>query len=139
MIRQCFILKTGILFHKNQFKNIGLDPDTLYPHVLPRPPPIEYTPDRVLPRFDPAINFAKNDKNTIVVDEPFKNEEEEDLLDVLTPMYDQLKLAKGWWVLECVPSTHRYQRHDDTWKRHTTWVPKSFPVSFLFLTKLVWL
>ena len=35
MIRQCFILKTGLLFHKNRFKSIGLDPR----HVLPTRPP----------------------------------------------------------------------------------------------------
>ena len=136
MIRQCFIVKTGILFHKHQFKDIGLDPDTLYPHVLRRPPlPLQYTPDSFTHRFNPPINFAKNYKNTIVRnvdDEPFVNEEEEDMLDALAPMYDQLKLAKGWWVLECLPSRQRHQKEDDTWERYTTCVnlPSSLP--FLF-------
>ncbi|KAH7912353.1 hypothetical protein BJ138DRAFT_1148508 [Hygrophoropsis aurantiaca] len=40
MIRQCFIANTGILFHRETFKKIGMDPDTLYPYVQPRPPPI---------------------------------------------------------------------------------------------------
>ena len=132
MIRQCFILKTGLLFHKNQFKSIGLDPDTLYPHVLPRPP---LSPTSSLAhRFDPPINYAKNYKNTIVGEEPFVNEEEEDMLDALAPMYDQLKLAKGWWALECLPSRQRYQKEDDTWKRHTTCVPPPPSSPFLTLT-----
>jgi uncharacterized protein (DUF2235 family) len=115
MVRQCFILRTGILFHKNMFKDIGMDPDTLYPHVLPRPPPIPYTPGCLAHQYDSPINFAKNYKETVKVKEPFTNEEEEDLLDALTPVYDQLKMAKGWWILELVPYKHRYQRPDDSW------------------------
>ena len=47
MIRQCFILKTGLLFHKT--KLIGLEPDTLYPHVLPcsLPGPLIRPPDQL--------------------------------------------------------------------------------------------
>ena len=86
MIQQCFILKTGILS-----KNIGPDPDTLYPPsscVL-----TDNKPDypSLACQFDPPVNFAKSYKNMIVeVDAPkFANVEEEDKLDVLTPsMYD---------------------------------------------------
>ena len=126
MIRQCFILNTGILFHKNQFKSIGLDPDTLYPHVLPRPPSLKHTPDSLAHRFNPPINYAKNYEKTIVGDEPFVNEEVEDMLDALAPIYDQLKLSKGWWVLECLPNRQRYQRYDGTWTAYTTCVTPSF-------------
>ena len=91
MIRQCFILKTGILS-----KDIGPDPDTLYPHVLLRTALTDNKPDypSLTCQFDPPVNFAKSYKNMIVeVDAPkFANEEEEDKLDVLTPsMYDQLR------------------------------------------------
>ena len=135
MIRQCFILKTGILFHKNQFNHIGLDPDTLYPHVLPRPPLPDTKPDylSLARRFNPPINFAKNYDDTIVkpVDverAPFVSEEEEDMLDALAPMFDQLKLAKGWWALECIPSRLRYQNEHDKWKTQTKY---AFPFPFL--------
>ena len=39
----------------------------------------------------------------------FVNEAEEDLADALSPMYDQLKLAKYWWFLELIPQTIKYQ------------------------------
>jgi len=115
MIRQCFILKTGILFHKNMFKNIGLDPETLYPHVIHRPPLVHYTPGCLAHRFDPPINFAKDYKQTVKFEEPFINEEEEDMLDALAPIYDQLKMVKGWWILEILPNKQRYQKEDDSW------------------------
>ena len=45
------------------------------------------------------------------------SEEEEDLFDALSPIYDQLKLAKPWWVLEFLPMKHRMQKEDGTWGR----------------------
>jgi len=80
MVRQCFLLRTGILFHKTMFKDIGLDPDTLYPDVLPRPAPVPYTPDCLARKYEDPINFAKNDRVTVKMEEAFINEEEEDLL-----------------------------------------------------------
>jgi hypothetical protein len=122
MLRQCFLLRTGILFHKNMFKSIGMDPATLYPHVILRPPPVPYTPGCLAHKYDVPINYAINYKETIKVQEPFINEEEEDLLDVLTPIYDQLKLVKGWWVLELMPNKQRYQKEDDSWMHELTYV-----------------
>lgn len=110
MIRQCFILKTGILFHKDMFKNVGLDPDTLYPYVKRRPPVVHSTPGSLAYNF-----FAKDYKRTVKPEEPFVNEEEEDMLDALTPIYDQLKMAKSWWVLEILPNKQVYQKEDDSW------------------------
>jgi len=110
MIRQCFILKTGILFHRDMFKNVGLDPDTLYPYVKRRPSVVLSTPG------SPAHNFyAKDYKRTVKPGEPFVNEEQEDILDALTPIYDQLKMAKSWWILEILPNKQIYQKEDDTW------------------------
>ncbi|CAE6419796.1 unnamed protein product, partial [Rhizoctonia solani] len=40
MVRQCFKCDTGIMFHSNLLEDIGLSPETLWPRVLPRPPPI---------------------------------------------------------------------------------------------------
>lgn len=115
MIRQCFVLSTGILFHKNMFKEIGLNPDTLYPHVLPRPPPVPYAPNTLAHKYEKPVNFAYHYKETVRIRDPFVNEEEEDMLDALTPIYDQLKMAKGWWVLEVMPNKQRYQKADDSW------------------------
>ncbi|CAE6498096.1 unnamed protein product [Rhizoctonia solani] len=40
MVRQCFKCDTGIMFHSNLLEDVGLSPETLWPNVLPRPPPI---------------------------------------------------------------------------------------------------
>jgi hypothetical protein len=97
------------MFHKATFLKVGLDPDTLYPQVLSRPP----------------IIFQDRNKHTIPVPRPiicddrlavvysdgnaFINEAEEDLADALSPIYDQLSMAKYWWLLEWIPQTIKYQ------------------------------
>lgn len=43
------------------------------------------------------------------------NEEVEELLDALSPIYDQLKLSKWWWLLEYLPVQFVHQRDDDNW------------------------
>jgi hypothetical protein len=40
MIRECFRLDTGILFHQDTFKMIGLEHTTLWPVVKDRPAPV---------------------------------------------------------------------------------------------------
>jgi hypothetical protein len=116
MLHQCFILHTGIPFHKNMFKQMGMDPDTRYPHVLPRPPPVPYMPGCLTHKYDVPRNFAKNYKKTTKVKDPFINEEEGDLLDSLAPMYDHLKMAREWWILEMLPYKHQKQNADNTWR-----------------------
>lgn len=120
MVRQCFLLKTGILFHSTKFPEIGMNPDTLYPIVLPRPPAIPYTPHTLATRYVKPINFALDYKDTVPIRDPFINEEEEDLLDSLAPIYDQLRMAKFWWVLELLPTHQRYQNAKDQWVKKRT-------------------
>lgn len=121
MIRQCFLLKTGIMFHREAFKRVGLDPDLLWPDVRPRPPAVStYSSAPTSPAqfFIPSISTART-----LVDEcdeadlEFVSEEEEDLADALCPIYDQLKYAPWWWILEALPQTLRHQNDDDTWTR----------------------
>ena len=51
-----------------------------------------------------------------LADEPSTlTEEEEDLADALCPLYDQLDIAKGWWVLELLPLQQRYQKPNNEW------------------------
>jgi hypothetical protein len=40
-------------------------------------------------------------------------EEEEDLKDVLSPVYDQLRLQPTWWILEILPLMQKYRRKDN--------------------------
>jgi hypothetical protein len=37
MIREIFKAGVGILFKRDMFKDIGMDPATLYPYVVKRP------------------------------------------------------------------------------------------------------
>jgi uncharacterized protein (DUF2235 family) len=112
MIRQCFLANTGIMFHAERLKTIGIDPDSLYPLVKPRPPPLTI---EKLDRSRVASEF--NGNLTLVNPGEYKfTEEEEDLADALSPIHDQLKLAKPWWILEVLPMKQRIQQRDGTWE-----------------------
>ena len=130
MIRQCFLANTGIMFHKDTFFKIGLDPATIFPKVLPRPPMILQDPKvHAIPVPKPLI--VCDDRKAVVYTDggSFINEAEEDLADALSPMYDQLKLAKYWWILEMIPQRIHYQSSDtDKMVNELTYV--DFSISF---------
>ncbi len=42
----------------------------------------------------------------------FAQEEHEELHDALQPMFDQLKISRGWWILEILPLIHRIRKRD---------------------------
>ncbi|KAL0952102.1 hypothetical protein HGRIS_008735 [Hohenbuehelia grisea] len=133
MIRQCFLLDTGILFHRSKFRQVGLDPNTLYPVVKTRPPPLANLPNTSPGDAQQALNEAganaQNEKMSspqtmrTLVDEimpsgdDFISEEVEDLKDVLSPINDMLRLAKMWWILELLPSKQHWKKHDDSLAR----------------------
>ena len=63
MIRQCFLTNTGIRFHAELLKNIGLDPSALHPIVKERPAPLQ--PDT--PHFNtvaPPIPVVNEESGT---------------------------------------------------------------------------
>ncbi|KIK36776.1 hypothetical protein CY34DRAFT_26234 [Suillus luteus UH-Slu-Lm8-n1] len=124
MIRQLFQLDIGILFHRNMFPKIGMDPATLYPKSVanqPRPPPLYQAPHASSPPGTPKsmIKAQVLPPPEVVTDDPtmivysdggkFVNEELEDLADATSPMYDQLGLARVWWILEIIPQMLHYQ------------------------------
>lgn len=128
MVRECFKAKTGIMFESEALREIGLDPTTLYPFVTPRPPPLSITSEHKIrkPPADPIpvrLHATLTKKRPaevhaqhVVAPVPFLgSEEEEELHDALSPAYDQLKLKKGWWILEILPLHLRYQRGDNQW------------------------
>ncbi|KAL5518743.1 hypothetical protein ACEPAH_426 [Sanghuangporus vaninii] len=45
-----------------------------------------------------------------VEESDFKSEEDEELADALSPIYDQLQLAWFWWILELIPFRFREQK-----------------------------
>src|SRR5712675_2179189 len=123
MIRQCFLADTGIQFHHNSFKDIGLDPNTLFPSVLPRPAPLKATPSEVAWIKASAHATEPTDGTLVesVLASPtaastFKTEEEEEVADALSKIYDQLRLSRAWWILEVLPL-----RKAGAAKKHTSW------------------
>ncbi|KAI0083381.1 hypothetical protein BDY19DRAFT_900387 [Irpex rosettiformis] len=97
MIRQCFLANTGIRFHTSLLRQVGLDPEGLYPVVKERPRAVFVkTPHALLTRL------TISPPGTLT-------EEEEDLADALCPIYDQLEVARVWWVLEVLPFVQRWQ------------------------------
>jgi len=110
MIRQCFAAKTGIMFHKATFPKVGLDPKTLHPEVRVRDEPVfQDLTKHTIPVLKPLV--VKHDRKAVVYTDggSFVNENEEDLADALSPMYDQLKKKMYWWILEWIPQAIKYQ------------------------------
>ncbi|KAK0243756.1 hypothetical protein EDD85DRAFT_171967 [Armillaria nabsnona] len=97
MVRQCFLVDTGIIFHRELLKYLGMEPASLHPVVHPRP----------------AMGASVKPLYATT-------EEQEDILDALCPMYDELKIAPGWWILELIPTKLRYQKGDNTWAKAIT-------------------
>ncbi|KAJ7726440.1 hypothetical protein DFH07DRAFT_237077 [Mycena maculata] len=121
MIRECFKTNSGIMFDCDGLRGIGLDPDGLYPHVLPRPPALPVGNLRIqsIPssKSQSAAQQEVALRNYAATEEAIRHtsEEELDLQDALCPIYDQLSLAWFWWILEILPIKQRYQKSDNTW------------------------
>ncbi|EEB99560.1 hypothetical protein MPER_00743, partial [Moniliophthora perniciosa FA553] len=115
MIRECFKTDTGIMFHADLIREMGMDPDALYPKVKPRPPHLPIVPDKhhiqhvptksLLARLTQShkeINLANFSGSESTLLRPH-TEEELELADALSPIYDQLSLKWFWWILEFWP------------------------------------
>ncbi|KAG6867256.1 hypothetical protein C0993_005153 [Termitomyces sp. T159_Od127] len=107
MIRECFKAKSGIIFISDGLRKVGLDPASLYPCVQKRPPPLPVGSAYI--QNIPTATQQKVQLSSGV------SEEEHELLDALSPIYDQLSLVPIWWILELVPMRHHYQKSDDSW------------------------
>src|SRR6267154_2658061 len=126
MIRQCFLANTGIQFYCTTFKHIGLDPTALFPFVSTRPPALETSASCVAEArastYCPApylVTLNDQAQASPIAACTFKSEEHEELLDALSPIYDQLELVKTWWILEILPLRHLVQdRKELSWKSY---------------------
>ncbi|KAJ3888517.1 hypothetical protein GG344DRAFT_79692 [Lentinula edodes] len=120
MIRQCFKTNTGILFHSEGLRSLGLNPSSLWPKVEPRPAlTAPVTPSRIRPiprNPPPPLNSQDISQDRSKGSSPsiFKTEEDLDLEDAMSPIYDQLSLAPGWWALEFLPVKNKF--HDGSGK-----------------------
>ena len=130
MIRQCFLANTGIQFHREAFREIGMDPATI---LHPRPPALKASAYVPPTQNGSSAHVAEPSEGT-VIDEvqasptaasTFKSEEDEELVDALSPIYDELKLSWGWWILEFIPLRHRHQDRDGSWHKYYSYVLSS--------------
>lgn len=113
MIRECFKTEVGILFNREMFKQIGMDPLTLvdpltlHPHVKKRPD--------IIMHHSPAPRVpAKKVTDPVIIYNDFESEELEDVADALSPVCDELwKAWFRWWFMECIPQPIFYQDDSD--------------------------
>ncbi|KAF8996537.1 hypothetical protein BDQ17DRAFT_1429684 [Cyathus striatus] len=112
MIRECFKTKSGIIFETNGLRRLGLDPSCLYPDVLPRSPAL---PSGGITQPIPPKEQSKAEIAAAAEAEMQETEEQLDLKDSMSPVYDQLSLHWFWWILELLPMWHRWQLSNDSW------------------------
>ncbi|KXN83390.1 hypothetical protein AN958_01527 [Leucoagaricus sp. SymC.cos] len=125
MIRQTFLTNTGIMFSARGLRKLGLDLDPVTYHpVLKRPPALE-VPKNTFIQHIPRTNLKRltiEEYDAQVKEaaeaEAELTEQEVDLKDALSPVYDQLSLARWWWILEMLPIRHHFQKEDNSW----TWL-----------------
>lgn len=112
MVRECFKTHTGILFKTEQLRGIGMDPMSLWPEVSQRPAALTAENARIqaLPKKLYTPKHVRNVENRPVA--PHLTEEELELRDALSPVFDQLSISRSWWLLELLPVKMRYQRGD---------------------------
>ncbi|KAL0577269.1 hypothetical protein V5O48_004726 [Marasmius crinis-equi] len=133
MIRECFKTNTGIMFDADLLRDIGMDPDCLYPNVLPRPPALPVGSGHFIRNIPTSSstsqtqremalqNYSSGDLTATAVSDRRPTEEELELADALSPVYDQLSLAWFWWILEFFPIRIRYQHGDNSWANYFGW------------------
>ena len=125
MIRECFKTLSGIIFNTEDMKTIGLDPASLYPVVLPRPPaiPIDSVHPKLFISDPPKKSPTPEEIAQITAEQLHQTEEEIELADSLAPIYDVLASPiTPWWLLEIFPLRYKYQTSDDnSWEASYYW------------------
>lgn len=108
------------MFVSDHLRVIGLDPAMLDPVVQTRPPPLPVS-GAVIQRI-PSTPEKGNlqhyaDVDTLV--KSYETEEQHELKDAMSPIYDQLSLKWFWWSLELLPVRQHYQGStDNEWRSY---------------------
>jgi hypothetical protein len=106
MIKECFLMKTGIIFDKDHLEAFGLlklkDLESSDPGAVPT-----YTTSAASFTGPPA---------------PTPNSQSTNVVDACADIYNQLSLNIGWWVLEAIPMLTTYQKGDGSWLRSRMFV-----------------
>ncbi|KAK1235171.1 hypothetical protein PQX77_001610 [Marasmius sp. AFHP31] len=122
MIRECFKCETGIMFDADLLRDIGLEPTSLYPKVLPRPPALPVMSSHLIRDISTTSTTSQAPSTAVTTTTTRRPTEEElELADALSPIYDQLSLKWFWWLLEFLPIRMRYQKGDNSWVNFLGW------------------
>lgn len=141
MIRQCFECNTGIMFKTKPLAEEGLDIHSLWPDYHETTVPSSKPTEQMIETFKAGKippKYARSSKLIPVghtshgeghydlhiaeleADETNSEwipEQIEDWFDAMSPMNDQLVVARGWWILELWPVEYRMQRAEsDEWE-----------------------
>ncbi len=129
------------MFDSQRLRLLGLDPTTLHPFVTPRPPVLSVDSAMMIRSGPPrpplkerlvsairrrTLRTAPEDEVHASALRPIGTEEEEELRDALSPIYDQLKRSRSWWILEVIPMVFRHQEEDDNWESRFVYVELLF-------------
>ncbi|KAI0909255.1 hypothetical protein F4823DRAFT_595347 [Ustulina deusta] len=130
MLRQCFECDTGILFDTERLAEQGLDVVNLWPEYRePAKPTVAPSP-RLMAKYHKKILAPVQRRSTFlpigpegytIDDAPTRedlnyilpSESDENHFDAMQPPNDQLKIAKGWWILELWPVKIRVLSSDN--------------------------
>jgi len=138
MVRECFKTNSGIKFESDKLRLIGLDPSHLYDEngearrrpepisvgsaKIRQPPPTKPSfLSRILQKMKELLHLAPLPKDQPPPEDvpPVETttEEQEELWDALSPMFDQLEIQPWykWKFLEWLPLAIRYQKADNSW------------------------
>jgi hypothetical protein len=133
MIHECFKACLEIMFESKCLCIIGFDPSILHPDVKPKPLPLpagSQSYHKVIPKKPliircllsflrslgkPAGAATSGVCSTESALVQMGLEEEEDLEDPPSPIYDQLELKHTWWILEFLPLKFPYHRGNKEW------------------------
>ncbi|XP_006462887.1 hypothetical protein AGABI2DRAFT_186715 [Agaricus bisporus var. bisporus H97] len=121
MIRETFKCRTGILFSTQGLRRIGLDLDQDW-CPTPKCPPLKNPEGLKIDSPKPLAKLTDKEHEILVEEmaakERLMSEEEIDLRDALSPIYDQLSIAPFWWVMELFPIKQKVQKSNKTWISH---------------------
>ncbi len=135
MVRECFKTKTGIMFDSQRLRLLGPRPNhapslrhttatsafcrCCHGDTIRTPKTAAKGKARI--RHSPSDVAHRSPRTKLMqarlLEEyrPIGTEEEEELRDALSPIYDQLKRSRSWWILEVIPMEFRHQKGDDKW------------------------
>ncbi|GAP86702.2 hypothetical protein SAMD00023353_2000240 [Rosellinia necatrix] len=135
MIRQCFECDTGVVFDMARLAEQGLDVVKLWPEYQPPTKPTAGPSPRLMTKYNKgtlapvqrrSVFLPIGHKGHTIDDAPTRealnyvlpSESDEDHFDAMQPPNDQLKIAKGWWILEVWPVKIRVLSNDkEGWEK----------------------